>query len=201
MKKYFVILLLLVTAIISFNCSAVQQLVNISRLKYKVDGVSDYKLMGIIVANKKSISDFSYGDIPNLINAVSKGSMPASFNLNILAQNPNDGGGYAAQDLDITDFKWRLFIDNVETVGGNIAQPIKVPGTGQSTKFALAINIDLLKFFKDKGYEGVVNLALKLGGVNKSSSNIKLLVKPTVKTMLGNLTTPNEIEIIDFEYR
>lgn len=201
MKKYLLFSLIIISAIISYNCSAVQQMVNISRLKYKLDGVSDFKLSGISIDNKTSLKDFSVMDGMKLVNAFSSKSLPASFNLNILALNPNDGGGYPAQDLDITDFKWRLFIDNVETISGNIASPIKVPGTGQATKFSLTINLDLFKFFNDKGYDGLINLALKLGGASKNTANIKLYAKPTVRTMFGDLTTPNEIEIIDVDFR
>ena len=63
------------------------------------------------------------------------------------------------------------------------------------------MNLDLVKFFKDKGYESIVNLALAIGGANGSPSRITLRAKPTVQTPYGPLTYPNEIDVIDREFR
>ncbi len=201
MKKLYLLVILLSFTFFYIGCTVMQQMTNISRLKYKLDSVSNFQLSGINLENKKSISDFSVIDGAKLLSAYSKGSLPVSFNLNVLENNPNDGGGYPAQDLDIVDFKWRLLIDNVETIAGNIASPIRVPGKGESTKFALSINLDLLQYFNNKGYDGLINLALKLGGQDSRPANIKLRVQPTIRTFLGDMKYPNELEIVDTEFR
>ncbi|MEK7250884.1 MAG: hypothetical protein AAB209_10740, partial [Bacteroidota bacterium] len=61
--------------------------------------------------------------------------------------------------------------------------------------------LDLMKFFKDKGYESIVNLALALGGANSAPSRLTLRVKPTVQTDFGPISYPNEIDVIDKEFR
>jgi hypothetical protein len=58
-----------------------------------------------------------------------------------------------------------------------------------------------VKFFKDQGYESVINLALALGGVSGSSARVTLKATPTVDTFLGPITYPGEISIIDREFR
>ena len=63
------------------------------------------------------------------------------------------------------------------------------------------MNLDLAKFFKDRGYDAVVNLALALGGANSSPSRITLRATPRIKTQFGEITYPGAIDIIDKEYK
>ncbi len=100
----------------------------------------------------------------------------------------------------LQNFKWRLFLDDKETISGELSQPLVVPGTGEVTAIPLTINIDLMKFFKDKGYESIVNLALALGGTQGSSSKVTLFATPTVSSPFGNITYPGELKLIDTQF-
>lgn len=188
-------------AIFFSTCSVFKQMVNISRLQFRLKGVSDFTINGINISSKSSIKDFNVFDSAQLLNLITKGSFPVSFNLNIEAKNPNDGSGYPKQDIDIVDFKWRLIIDDVETLSGNIGRPISVPGTGETTIFPIRIDIDLYKFFKDRGFENIVNLALALGGKNSNLQRVVLKAQPTIQTPFGKIKYPGELEIIDREFR
>lgn len=199
MRKSIIISLLIVITFSS--CSVLKQMTNISRLKFRLNSVSDFTVNGINISNKSSIRDFNIFDSAQLLNSIAKGSLPVSFNLNIEAKNPNDGGGYPRQDLDIVDFKWRLLIDDVETLSGNIARPISVPGTGETTIFPITVQLDLYKFFSDRGFENLINLALAIGGKNQNLSRIVLKATPTVQTPFGKITYPGELDIIDKEFR
>ena len=183
------------------SCSIFKQITNISRLKFKLNGISGFTISGINLSAKSSIRDFNVFDSAQLLNSFTKGSLPVSFVLNIEAHNPNDGGGYPRQDLDIVDFKWRLIIDDVETLSGNIVRPISVPGTGETTIFPITIELDLYKFFRERGFDNVINLALAIGGKNPNLSKIVLKAQPTIQTPLGKIQYPNEIDIIDKEFR
>ena len=194
-------ILLLILIFSLSSCSVIKQMTNISRLKFKLNGVSNFTLSGINLSNKSSLRDFGPFDSAQLLNNFAKGSLPVSFVLNIEAYNPNNGGGYPRQDLDIVDFKWRLIIDDVETLSGNIAKPISVPGTGETTIFPITIELDLYKFFRERGFDNVINLALAIGGKNPNLSKIVLKAQPTIQTPLGKIQYPNEIDIIDKEFR
>lgn len=200
MKKNYLLFVLILALSLS-SCSVLKQMTNISRLKFKLNGVSDFRLSGINLSNKTSLKDFNVFDSAQLLNNFAKGSLPVSFVLNIEAYNPNDGGGYPRQDLDIVDFKWRLIIDDVETLSGNIARPISVPGTGETTIFPITIELDLYKFFRERGFENVINLALAIGGKNQNLSRIVLKAQPTIQTPFGKIQYPGEIDIIDREFR
>jgi hypothetical protein len=185
----------------SLSCSVFQTISNIGRLKFKLGNVGNFSLSGIAVSNKSKLSDFNALDLLKLSSSFAQGNFPVSFILNVEALNPNDGtGGYPSTNATLKSFVWRLLLDNRETISGNIAQPVTVPGTGQAAIIPLQINMDLLSFFKDRGYESLINLALNLGGNSGSASQITLYAKPVISTMLGDLSYPSELKIVDFEF-
>lgn len=201
MLKKFIYPLLLLIILSNLSCSVFKTLSNIGRLKFKISGVSDFTLNGISISNKSKLADFNAIDLLKLTSAFSQGNFPVSFTLNIDALNPNDGkGGYPSTDAAIKSFPFRLLLDNKETISGNISKPVTVPGTGEASIIPLQINLDLLSFFKDRGYESLINLALNLGGYGGSTSKVTLYAKPVVQTMIGDLSYPQEIKIVDFEY-
>lgn len=201
MKKNKFFALIIIVSLFTIQCSVYQTLTNISRLQFKVGTVNGFELNGISFSNKSKLSDFNAVDLLKLTSAFAGGSLPASFVLNVEAKNPNNGtGGYKRTDATLQNFKWRLFLDDKETISGDIDQPITVPGTGEITVVPLRINIDLMKFFKDKGYDSVINLALALGGSNSSSSKITLFATPTVSSPFGNITYPGELKIVDYTF-
>ena len=180
------------------SCSVYQTMVNLSRLKFKLGDVNNLTLNGINISNKKSISDFNATELLKLTSVITSGKLPASFTLNVEAKNPNDGsGGYPKTDATLKAFPWKLEIDNVETISGDIGSPVSVPGTGEVTNIPLTMNLDLVEFFGNKGLDNLVNLALALGGQEGSSSKLTLYATPTVSSPLGDIKYPGELKIVD----
>lgn len=202
MKKLLLILPFIVLA--NLSCSVYQTIVNISRLQFKLGAVNNFTLNGVSLTGKTKIQDFSAVEILKISAAVAKGNLPISFVLNVEAKNPNDGtGGYQKTNASIKDFPWRLLIDGKETISGALDSSVTVPGTGESVIIPLRMNLDLASFFKDKGYESLINLALNISGYNKSSassSKIELYAKPVVTTFIGNISYPQEIKIVSAEF-
>ena len=180
------------------SCSVYQTMVNLSRLEFKLGAVNNLTLNGINISNKKSISDFNATELLKLTSVITSGKLPASFTLNVEAKNPNDGsGGYPKTDATLKAFPWKLEIDNVETISGDIGSPVSVPGTGEVTNIPLTMNLDLIEFFGNKGLDNLVNLALALGGQEGSSSKLTLYATPTVSSPLGDIKYPGELKIVD----
>lgn len=201
MKKASSIIAIILITISFHQCSIYQTLTNLSRLQFKIGEVNSFRVSDLDISNKSSINDFNPTDVLKLTTMFTQGKLPVSFVLNVDAKNPNDGtGGYSKTDATLKSFKWRLFIDDKETITGDIDAPVTVPGTGEITKIPLRINIDLLQFFKDQGFDKVLNLALTLGGKNGTTSKITLYAQPTVSTPLGNITYPGELKIIDTQF-
>ncbi|WP_337872457.1 hypothetical protein [Ignavibacterium sp.] len=201
MNKNFLLLFFIIISFIFHQCSIYQTITNISRLQFKVGDINSFKVNDLDISNKSSLNDFNPTDVLKLSSIFTQGKLPVSFVLNVDAKNPNDGtGGYARTDATLKSFKWKLFIDDNETISGDIDSPVTVPGTGEVTKIPLRVNIDLLQFFKDQGFERVINLALTLGGKNSSTSKITLYATPTVSTPIGNITYPGELKIVDTQF-
>ncbi|MFH1195499.1 MAG: hypothetical protein V1720_07280 [bacterium] len=199
MKKYFVIIA--ISLLVAVGCSILKTISNISRLKFKLENVTDFKVSGISINNKTALKDFNTVDIVKLTAAVAKGEMPVTFILNVDAKNPNDGsGGYPATDISIKSFAWKLFVDQKETISGNISSPVSVPGKGESKVIPLEIKFDLFYFFKDKGFESLMNLALNLGGAKGSASQLKLIAEPVLGTPIGDLKYPEPITIVSQQF-
>lgn len=196
-------MLLFSFSLIQLSCSgAYDALMNIQRLQFKLGSVDNFDLAGIKIKSIRSTSDFGAIDALKLTSAFVRGEFPASFTLNVLAKNPNDGtGGSKKTSAVLKSLSWRLFLDNKETINGNIPNTIEIPGVGQATTIPVVMSLDLFKFFKDQGYENIINLALALGGYSGSSSRVTLKATPTVDTFLGPITYPGEITIIDREFR
>lgn len=201
--KKLMLLCVIAMGLSTLSCSALKDIgntmTNLSQTRFKLNSVSGFQLAGVPLAGKSSINVL---DGVKLLAAFNRSELPATFNLNVGAVNPNDGtGGTTNASATLTSLAWTLIVDNTLTVNGNINDPITIPGTGQETVIPLQISLDLMKFFKDKGYESIVNLALALGGANSSPSRLTLRVRPTVQTDFGPISYPNEIDVIDKEFR
>lgn len=196
MKK--IVLLSTALLFLTSSCSVYETMVNLSRLKFKLGAVNNFTVSGINISGKKSLQDFSPLEVVNLTSVIASGKLPVSFTLNVEAKNPNDGtGGYPKTDATLKAFPWRLEIDNVETISGNIGSPVTVPGTGEVTNIPLTMNIDLIEFFGNKGFDNLINLALTLGGQQGSSTRLSLFASPTVSSPVGDIKYPGELKIVD----
>ncbi len=193
--------ILIAFAFMNFGCSGVMDAItNIQRLQFKLDKVTGMQVANVPLSNFSSLSSIGVLDAANLLAAFTSGKLPVSFTLNVLAKNPNDGtGGTKQSSAVIENLAWRLFIDNNETITGNVGN-ISVPGLGQTTNIPIGMSFDLLKFFGNN-YNDLINLALALGGRNGSTSRVTLKVKPTVSTVIGPITYPGEFDVIDREFR
>jgi hypothetical protein len=201
MRKTLYLVLFLLLALPNWSCSVYQTLINVSRLKFKLDQINNFMISGVSVSNKSQLKDFSAIEILKISSSFAQGKMPVSFTINVQAKNPNDGtGGYKRTNATINSFPWRLLIDDKETISGNISSPVTVPGTGEITAIPIQLNIDLMTFFKDRGYESLINLALNIGGNKNSASNVALLARPTVNTSIGNITYPGELKIVSYQF-
>jgi hypothetical protein len=199
MKKYLYILL--VFAFTDISCIVYQTAANAARLKFKLDKVDNYSVSGVSMDGKTGIKDFTPLEMLRIAGNFRKKTFPVSFIINVLARNPNDStGGYPKTDMTLKSLPFKLYVDDRETIDGNINNPVFVPGTGDSVNIPIRIDIDLYKFFSDKDYKGLINLAFAIAGSRGYSSTIKLYVHPTVTTPLGDITYPGELKIASKEF-
>jgi hypothetical protein len=187
------------------SCEILDQLtrtlMSLRRLQFKLDGVHDFSLLGINLAGKSALTDFSAADGVELFQGFRSRRLPAELTLDILVQNPNDGtGGSTKTTSTLTSLESRLLIDGKPTVYGNIDRPIEVPGTGQATTIPVRMSIDLYEFFGQQAYEEIINLALAIGGKRRDITRISLDAQPKVSTPFGEIVYPGRITIVSKEF-
>lgn len=183
------------------GCEFAQSLLELQRLQFKLKNVDNFKVNGISVQSKKNLSDFSVSDGMKLTRMYAQKKFPVDFNLNVIAKNPNQNDA-ASQPINatITRFDWVLLIDDKETISGGIGSPVRVPDRGGEAIIPLVMSLDLYDFFASKSYDGLINLALAIGGQNGSTSRLKLKARPGVQTPYGNIDYPGEITIVDTQF-
>ena len=198
--------LIVLCVVLATSCASIRDITNtlasLQKMQFKIANITGMRLAGVDVARIASPSSLSITDALALTQAFARRALPASVTLNVDVRNPNTGAsGTKSVPLTLNDLQWRLLIDDKQTINGGLGNPVDVPGNGITTTLPLVINIDLYSFFADKGYDGLVNLALALGGQQGSSARVKLDAMATVITPLGKLTYPNRISIVDTEFR
>ncbi len=199
MRKKILFITLLLSVVSA--CSVYQTMMNISRLKYKLKNVSNFRINGIDISGKSNLKDFGAMQVIQLTSLVAKGELPVSFTLNIEAQNPNDGsGGYPPTDITIREFPWKLYINDKETISGDITEPIKVPGVGEKVIIPLTAELNLLKFFKSNGFNDAVKLIFALGGKNSNPTHFKVVAQPVLDTPIGKMEYPVPVTIVSQEF-
>jgi hypothetical protein len=177
-------------------------LANLQRLKFKIAGVRDFRLVGIDIGGKAKLTDFNAADVLKLGQAYTAKKLPAELIVDVLSVNPNDGtGGTTKTAGTLTGLECRLLIDGNPTVTGNIDQPVEIPGTGQESVVPVRLTIDLLEFFGTKTLPDLLNLTLALGGRSGSPTRIALDAQPTVSTPFGPITYPGRLTIVSAEFR
>ncbi|MDQ1265566.1 MAG: hypothetical protein QG635_717 [Bacteroidota bacterium] len=201
MKKIVTGIFIVAFAFMQFGCTAYDAMKNAQRLQFKLGSVSGLSVGGVDLSRVSSLSNINPLDMLKLTSAFAAGKLPASFTLNLIAKNPNDGtGGTTSTSAVIKKLDWRLLIDSKETISGTIGNSIEIPGIGQATTIPVAISLDLLEFFKNEGVTNILNMATGIGGSSGSSARLTLKINPTIDTFLGGIS-PGEISVIDKEFR
>ncbi len=202
-----IISVLILGTVFFYGCAQVKSitdtLTNLQRLQFKLKNVTNFKLADVELSEKSSLSDFNpITDGMALLNAYNQKRLPAMFFLNVDVKNPNDGtNGSKSASATLKSLDFHLLIDDRQTLAGDIGQPFSIPANGATTTVPVVIYMDLMDYYKDKGYSDLLNLALALGGKSGSASRLTLDVKPTVDTQLGAISYPSRIKIIDKEFR
>ncbi len=183
------------------GCGVVKELTSFSRLQYRLANLESIRLGSVRINNKTTVRDFSSLDILKLSTAFVRGSLPFEFILNVEVKNPNaDSKVTSNTDFRISSFPWRLLLNGKQAVQGNISSPVTIPGNKYMSYIKVGVKFNLVNLIKEKGYEGLVNLALNLAHQKSSPALIELFAKPVVETTMGKINYPEEIKIISMNF-
>ena len=161
------------------SCSIFETLSNLSYVKFKLNGISDFKVLGISVSDKQNIGDFDFAEIAKLTSAITLDKLPVSFTVNIIAKNDNPKA-YETTDIQITDFPFTLYYSGKDLLHGNITRPIIIPGKNKTKIFSVEVGADILKVFDNLSLEEIANIIFDIGGKNQDLSNIQIEATPEI---------------------
>jgi hypothetical protein len=157
--------LLLVSACDVLN--QVQQMANLTKCEFRLKTVDQLRLAGVNIQQIRQLSDLSLMDAAKITTAaMSGGSLPLNFTLNVEAKNPNT----AVAGLNRLD--WTLLIDDIEMVSGVNENRVQIPANGSTSIIPLTISIDLKQALKGKSGDAIANFGLNLAGAGNQPTRI-----------------------------
>jgi len=193
----------LLAAGLLYGCSAIQGLMGLNKLQFKLDNVNGFRLAGVDVSRAASRGDIGVGDVLNLTSAFAQKRLPVDFTLNVAVKNPNTpSAGKGATNLFLRKIAWTLLIDDRATISGVTDQRLEIPGGGQTVTVPLQMSLDLYKFFSDRGFDDLLNLGLAIGGNRGSSSRLKLTAQISAEIPGTNsvIQYPGTLTIVDHSF-
>lgn len=206
-RRIGVCLLLVCLPMVTLSCGSIKSiadaLAGLRRCEFRLLSVTDGKLSGISLSDKKNSGDFKpLTDGLELLQAYRNKQLDLDCVLNVQIRNPNTGQeGTRRVDAHITTMEYRLLIDDRVVVTGVSRKQLFVPASGESVTMPIALHVDLLQFFRDKGFDDLLKLVLSIAGAEGSASKLTLDVRPTVETPLGEITYPDRINVVSKEFR
>ena len=172
------------------GCATVQEFTSLRSVEFRLDRISDVRLAGVDLSRARSSSDLAVSDGARVASAVVGGELPLSFQLHLLAENPKRNSVAAR----LVRLQWTLFLDDTETISGQIAPSYKLL-PGEPTTVPIEISLDLLEHYDRSGHE-LMELATSLIGVGGVPKQIAIRAVPTINTIFGAITYPEPITIV-----
>lgn len=168
----------------------VQQMANLSKCEFRLKTVDQLRLAGVNIQQVRQLSDLSMMDAAKITTAaMSGGSLPLNFTLNVEAKNPNT----AVAGLNRLD--WTLLIDDIEMVSGVNENRVQIPANGGTSIIPLTISIDLKQALKGKSGDAIANFGLNLAGAGNQPTRITLKAKPYISVGSQTIAYPGYLTI------
>ena len=173
MKKKLFIGILVATVLSIQSCDILQQMVTFTKCEFKMNSLTDTRLVGVDIQNKHSFSDLSFMDAANATKTFLSGELPLSFNLNIATKNPN------ASTAAMQKMEWIVYIDDIKMTTGIVDQPISIP-PGETRNLPITVKLDLKKILNNKTKSALLNFGFNLADAGNYPTRVRLDIKPTI---------------------
>lgn len=191
MRKIIGIFVLCVLFVLS-SCDVLQQaqkMTNLIKCDFSLKNVEGLTLAGVNVQNIQSLSNLNLLDMGKLTAALSGGSLPLDFTLNVLAKNPNT----AAAGMNRLD--WILYIDDIEMTKGVMNKQVNIPANNGTAVIPIHMNLDLKKVLTNKTGDALLNFAMNLAGANGKPTRFMLKARPTISISGYSLDYPGYLTV------
>ena len=156
--------------------------------------VSDVQLGGISLQNLRSAADLTVEQVLQLQQLLQQQTLPLVFTAHLQVVNISESAALRNVPITIRQIRWQLLIDQQPTVAGTVTQPVRVPA-GQSMVIPIQVNVDLARFFRNKQYQQLLDLALQLAR-GEGLHRIALEMQPTLEIpIVGTYRYPQPIRV------
>ncbi|MFH1120142.1 MAG: LEA type 2 family protein [Bacteroidota bacterium] len=167
-----------------------RQVAMLSKCEFKLKTVDQLRLAGVNIQQVNKLTDLNLTDAAKITAAaVSGGSLPLNFTLNVEARNPN------ASSAGLTKLDWILFIDDIRMISGVNEQRVQIPGNGGTGIIPLTIGIDLKQALKGKSGDAIANFGLNLAGAGNKPTRITLKARPSIMVGTQSIAYPDYLTI------
>ena len=184
------ILVVLAGLIVLAGCATLSGLAALREVAFDLDRVSEVRIAGINVENKRSWSDLSAYDVARLGVAVLAKDVPLEAVVHVRGENPQSN----EVDARLTEMEWELFLEDRKTLEGRLDQDYVFP-PGTPVDIPIRVRTDLADVFSDGSANDLFNLALALADQGGEPVEVRLDARPTIETSLGRIRYPSTITL------
>ncbi len=173
------------------SCQQAQDIKAFTEANYRLEGVEDVKINGVDLEDRMLMKrNISQGERDSLLLALTTNQLRvnASLGLQVMLPEPS-----ADRTLTVTSLTWLLQVEGEDALTGTIEETM-VLREGLNT---IPIDTPVL-LTEDNGqpnYAGLSRIINLLSQNKDIRQHIVFMIKPTVKTPLGNVETPNFITV------
>ncbi len=190
--------LVLLLGLVGVRCSPVQSvtrtLSQVALPGFRLVGVGDVRLGGIALRNLHSATDLAMEQVLQLQQMLQQQTLPLAFTAHLQVVNVAESAALRNVPITIRQIRWQLLIDQQPTVAGTVTQPVRVPA-GQSMVIPIQVNVDLVRFFRNRQYQQFLDLALQLAR-GEGLHRIALEIQPTLEIpIVGTYRYPQPIRV------
>jgi hypothetical protein len=168
----------------------VQQMATLAKCEFRLSSVDQLRLAGVNIQQVKQLSDLKVMDAAKITTAaISGGSLPLNFTLNVEAKNPNSA------IAGLNRLEWTLLIDDIEMVSGVNDNRVQIPANGGTAVIPLTIGVDLKQALKGKSADAIANFGLNLAGAGNKPTRITLKAKPYISVGSQTIAYPGFLTV------
>jgi hypothetical protein len=180
---------LLVGALLTPGCAALQQLAALRQVDFEFDRVADVRIAGVSVSGRRGYGDLGVVDVGRLTAAVVSHNVPLEAVVHVRGTNPPTNQVTAR----MLELGWTFFVEDREVVGGQLAETYLFE-PGVSTDVPIRVRFNAYDEFGGGG-KSLFELALAIAGVSGSSKEVRADLVPTVSTSVGPIRYPTPITV------
>lgn len=168
----------------------VQQMATLAKCEFRLSSVDQLRLAGVNIQQVKQLSDLKVMDAAKITTAaISGGSLPLNFTLNVETKNPNSA------IAGLNRLEWTLLIDDIEMVSGVNDNRVQIPANGGTAVIPLTIGVDLKQALKGKSADAIANFGLNLAGAGNKPTRITLKAKPYISVGSQTIAYPGYLTV------